>query len=496
MLIVDRSLRRSGVEWALRHLPSSLRREVKDSLAKLESENTHEGRADYDWYGGPCSCGEPLGDCEIHHRARQAQRPPSGDWRTWLVQAGRGYGKTRVGAEWVRDQVERGQAKRVALVAPTAADARDVMVEGVSGILAVCPPWNRPKYEPSKRRLTWPNGAIATTYSAEEPERLRGPQHDLAWLDEVGSWEQPEVLDNLRLGLRLGDNPRTLVTTTPRPTKIVKRIIAALSTTVTRGTTYDNKAHLADEFIAEIEAQYEGTRLGRQEIHAELLEVLEGVWFPLFDPARHVTDNAEYNPRLPVHVAIDCGTSKHTGAVFFQVVGADQPRCRINVFGDYHAQDLYSLENAEAIRDAVKLLTTTPIMPFGRCDVVRLDPASGAKSGTGPAAYNEYERVFPKVIKYWPQHRVLDGLDQIEVLLGSETKPTEIVIHPRCVHLIAAFNGYDRKKTKGEFESVPRDPNHPHEDLMDALRGGIRDVFPSGRKIKPVFPTRRPESFF
>ena len=136
--------------------------------------------------------------------ARPEQKAPEGDWRTWLYLAGRGAGKTRSGAEWIHEQVAAGR-RRIALVAPTAADVRDVMVEGESGILAVSPAGKRPTYEPSKRRLTWPNGAIATTYSAEEPERLRGPQHDCAWCDEMGAWRYPEAWDMLMFGLRLAE---------------------------------------------------------------------------------------------------------------------------------------------------------------------------------------------------------------------------------------------------------------------------------------------------
>ena len=152
--------------------------------------------------------------------ARPNQLPPPGDWQVWLLLAGRGFGKTRTLAEWVCQQAGSGQAGRIALVAATAADARDVLVEGQSGILAVSPPWFRPVYEPSKRRLTWPNGAMATTFSAEEPERLRGPQHGAAVCDELGAWSRPETWDMLQFGLRLGRYPRCLVATTPRPTKL------------------------------------------------------------------------------------------------------------------------------------------------------------------------------------------------------------------------------------------------------------------------------------
>ena len=207
--------------------------------------------------------------------ARPDQIMPAGDWIVWLLLAGRGFGKTRTGAETERAQVRDGRAKRIALVGPTAADVRDVMVEGASGLLAVSPSWERPLYEPSKRRLTWPNGAIATCFSADEPERLRGPQHDLAWCDELAAWRYPEAWDMLMLGLRLGQ-PRAIVTTTPKPTPLIRMLAAAPTTVLTRGSTRHNTANLAPAFLDAIVARYEGTALGRQEIDAELLEEADG----------------------------------------------------------------------------------------------------------------------------------------------------------------------------------------------------------------------------
>ena len=168
--------------------------------------------------------------------ARPNQLPPPGDWQVWLLLAGRGFGKTRTLAEWVCQQAASGQASRIALVGATAADARDVLVEGQSGILAVSPSWFKPVYESSKRRLTWPNGAITTTFSAEEPERLRGPQHDAAVCDELGAWSRPETRDMLQFGLRLGRHPRSLVATTPRPTRLIRELLAreGCGVTVTR----------------------------------------------------------------------------------------------------------------------------------------------------------------------------------------------------------------------------------------------------------------------
>lgn len=210
--------------------------------------------------------------------ARPNQLAPLGDWNVWLILAGRGFGKTMTLSEWVRGEVQAARAGRIALVAPTAADAREVLVEGPAGILAVSPPWNRPLYEPSKRRLTWPNGAMATTYSADEPERLRGPQHDAAVCDELAAWSYPESYDMLQFGLRQGNNPRCVVATTPKPVKLLKDLLAREGdgVVVTRGSTYENRSNLAPSFLSSIVRKYEGTRLGRQELLAELLEDVPG----------------------------------------------------------------------------------------------------------------------------------------------------------------------------------------------------------------------------
>lgn len=193
----------------------------------------------------------------------------------WLIQAGRGWGKSRTGGEWIIEQA-RTPGRRLALVGRTAADVRDVMVEGESGILNIAHPGERPVYYPSKRRLVWANGSQATTYSADEPNLLRGPQHHGAWADEVAAWQYPDAWDQLKFGLRLGTNPQVVVTTTPRPTDLIRDIIKDPSTVRTRGSTYDNKANLAASFFSAILTKYEGTRLGRQEIDGDLLEDTPG----------------------------------------------------------------------------------------------------------------------------------------------------------------------------------------------------------------------------
>jgi len=207
--------------------------------------------------------------------ARPEQIPPQGTWTYWLYLAGRGAGKSRAGAEWVREQVDKGK-KRIALVGPTAADTRDVMIEGESGLLSICPPWDKPEYEPSKRRVTWPSGAQAIAYSGDVPDRLRGPQHDAAWVDELAAFKYPEAWDMLLMGLRLGSHPQAVITTTPRPIKIIKDLLKDPNTVISRGTSFDNKANLAPAFFDQIIKRYEGTRLGRQELYAEILDDVPG----------------------------------------------------------------------------------------------------------------------------------------------------------------------------------------------------------------------------
>lgn len=252
--------------------------------------------------------------------------------------AGRGFGKTRTGAEYVRREVEEGRAGRVALVAATSADARDVIVEGQSGIVAVSPPWFEPTYEPSKRRLTWPNGAIATLYSADEPDRLRGPEHDLAWADELASWRYPDAWDMLLFGLRLGRNPRAVITTTPRPRPMIRELLSDPDAVVTRGSTFDNAANLAPKFLKKIIAKYEGTRLGRQELYAEVLDDVPGALWTraMLEATRH----RELPELVRVVVAIDPAVtsgedSDETGIV---VAGVDRDG-QFHVLADRSCRD-------------------------------------------------------------------------------------------------------------------------------------------------------------
>jgi phage terminase large subunit-like protein len=224
---------------------------------------------------------------EWREAARPEQLPPAGQWLTWAFVAGRGAGKTRAAAEWVQERALAEPGCRIALVGRTPADVRDVMIEGDSGILTTART-ERPVYQSTKRRLTWPNGSTAYAYSAEVPAQLRGPQHHYAWCDEPAAWtdaRKGDVLDtawnNLMLGLRLGQDPRCAATTTPKPVALIRTILDRASTVVTRGSTYDNLSNLAPAFREQVLTTYEGTRIGRQELLGELLEDVEGALWTL-----------------------------------------------------------------------------------------------------------------------------------------------------------------------------------------------------------------------
>jgi phage terminase large subunit-like protein len=266
---------------------------------------------------------------------RPEQQAPQGDWNIWAYIAGRGAGKTRTAAEWVREEAKyttTGQ-RRFALVARTAADVRDVIVEGESGIMNVTPPSERPLYEPSKRRLTWPNGNTATCFTADEPDSLRGPQFTHAWGDEIAAWRQtPDAagmtaFDNLRVGTRLGATPKIMVTTTPKRVPLLYKLIEESKTgrvVITRGSTLDNSGNLSGAYLDAITGVYAGTRLAQQEIYGEMLDSVEGaLWteelieagrqgaMPLGIPLRviGVDPSVAENPRDECGIVVCASTS-------------------------------------------------------------------------------------------------------------------------------------------------------------------------------------------
>jgi len=246
--------------------------------------------------------------------ARPDQKAPEGDWFTWLILAGRGWGKTRTGAEWVRGLAHEYPGCRIALVAETAADARDVMIKGDSGLLSVDPTLDQDSWSPTNRCLTWPNGSKAWTYNATEPDQLRGPQHHFAWADELAKYRYDQAMwDQIMFGLRLGDRPRVLVTTTPQPKKLIKTLAASPSTHVTRGATKDNLANLARSAVEQMYDRYEGTRLGRQELEGEILGDIPGALWT----RESIDDNRLQVPPEDlerVFVAVDPATSSEEGS--------------------------------------------------------------------------------------------------------------------------------------------------------------------------------------
>lgn len=302
-----------------RHVDLSRASLAERLVAELPEEQWQELLAEYD-------ADQLLYDWSFW--GRPAQQEPEGRWTTWIILAGRGFGKTRAGAQWVHGimtgttPLARGRYGRMAIVAETAADARDVLVQGESGILAISPPGFKPEYTPSLRKLEWPNGAQAHLYNAVEPDQLRGPQHDCAWCDELAKWRYAQdTWDQLQFGLRLGDDPRQLVTTTPRPIDIIRDLLDDDRevkpdgvVAVTRGTTYENISNLAPAFTRTVVKKYEGTRLGRQELNAEVLDDIPGALWTrkMLDEAR-LRAGVKHPPLARVVVAIDpSGTKGHS----------------------------------------------------------------------------------------------------------------------------------------------------------------------------------------
>jgi phage terminase large subunit-like protein len=288
--------------------------------------------------------------------ATAAQLPPAGDWRIWLLMGGRGSGKTRAGAEWVRSLVESGRAWRVALVGPTLGDVREVMIEGPSGLKAVASEGLRPAFNVSRRRLEWPNGAVGHVFSAEDPDSLRGPQFDAAWCDEIGAWKRDvDTWNMLMFGLRLGAGPRVAATTTPRASKLVMRLakLAGEAPTIkgyggvemTRAATRDNARNLAPGFIEAMEEEYAGTRLGRQELDGELIEDPAGAVFTraMIEAARVRVDEAGAMERVVVAVDPPAGV----GGAACGIVAAGLRASVVYVLRDASARGLRPLEWAE-----------------------------------------------------------------------------------------------------------------------------------------------------
>ena len=270
--------------------------------------------------------------------ARPKQLPPGGNWLFWLILAGRGFSKTRTGAQWVMHRAKHGPYFPIALVGQTKADVRDTMIEmGEGSILRNGPPDFRPKYEPSKRRLNWPNGMVAIAYSGDEPDQFRGPQHGSAWIDELAKFKYPlETMDNLEMGLRLGPDPRGVITTTPKPIRVIRDLLADEDVFVTTGSSYENISNLSPVFIKRIIKKYEGTTLGQQELHAQMLDEAPGALWTRKMIDRSRRKNAGDLVRIAVAVDPSVNKTGKGDACGIGVVGIDSRKpAHGYVLGDY-----------------------------------------------------------------------------------------------------------------------------------------------------------------
>ena len=367
--------------------------------------------------------------------ARAEQLPPPGDWQTWLVCAGRGFGKTRAGSEWVRLQAKRNPDARIALVGSSISEVRAVMVEGESGILATSPPRRMPVFEPSLKRISWPNGAQAQLYSAAEPEGLRGPQHSHAWCDEIAKWDIAggrgiRSWDNLMMGLRLGETPQVMATTTPRAVPLMRRLLEEAAdggVKITRGSTYDNAANLPERFVKEIRRAYGSTALGRQELDGEMIAEVEGALW-----SRHMLER--------------CRAAGTVEALARVVVGVDPPasargdECGIIVAG----------------------ITETGMgVVLADCTVARPTP-------------ERWARAVAEAARAWSADRVIAEANQGGEMVGSVLRAADITLPLKLVHAsrgkvaraepVAALYEADRMRHAGMFAKL--------EDQLCGLMAG------------------------
>ena len=346
------------------------------------------------------------------------------------------------------------------------------MIQGPSGILTIAPPWNRPRFEPSKRRLTWPNGAIAICLSADQPERARGLQFDRLWCDELCAWQYPQRMwETVLLCLRLGEQPRAVVTTTPKPIKLLERLLGDPTTRLSKETTFANARHLAPEFISEITAMYQGTRLGRQELEAEVLDTSETVRFPSLQPGPARRGAGRVRPR----------PARPPGHRLRPVAGTSAP-C-----GSRSASATAPPRAASAASSPSSPTTTPstgppPTTPWPSCSgrtrsaaaasiSVYLDPASTARSGVGPAARGEFARVLGERITA-PGRPIASSRASTRSRSSWAHRPASPISGstPGASFLIESFKTYRRAEQRGEILDTPADPQHPAEEAIDALR--------------------------
>ena len=460
------------LQEAMAAIPKEQATLVAKLLATLSPRERRKLRYMWELHARPKQMKPGLYDVGDNPTSRDVPRDPSRPWYVWLNMAGRGYGKTRVGAEFIRGEIEHAQRVlkkpiRCALVAPTAADCRDVMLEGDSGLLNICPPNNFPRYESSKRRLTWKDGSVAFLYSAEEAERLRGPQHHVAWADELAAWADPVATwDMLMFGMRLVRTkslpPQVCVTTTPKPRPPLRDIINKPTTILTTGSTYENRENLAPTFFDNVIEAYEGSRLGRQEIDGELLlDVMGALWSPaIIDQHRVKPDDVP--PLLRLLVAIDPSVSEEEKAATGIVAGGIAENGHVYVLEDQSLQGTPAEWARRAVATAIRL-----------------------KADGLVAEVNNGGALVKEVLKTALADRTLFRYEEVHASRGKITRaePVSALYERGLVHHVGMF-----KKLEDEMVGYsPAMAGKMLVDRMDALvwlvtKLAVRDVQSASRR--------------
>ncbi|CAN5950631.1 unnamed protein product [Sphagnum jensenii] len=403
--------------------------------------------------------------------ARPNQKAPPGSWNTWLVLAGRGFGKTRMGSEWIREGVcgttpmSSGPKawSRIALVAETAADARDVMVLGDSGILAVHPKDFRPEWSPTNRCLTWPNGARAWVYNATEPDQLRGPQHHAAWVDELAKFRyMQETWDQLQFGLRLGLHPQALVTTTPRPVPLIKKLILDVDTVVTRGATLDNQSNLASNTVKQLYDRYGGTRLGRQELEGEILSDIPGALWnrDTIDQSRISVPPDDLDR---VYVAVDPAVSNNEGSDEHGIVVVGLARDKDGYARGYVLEDGTVRGNPEDwARKAVSLYR------FWSADKIIAEKNQGGDMVL--STLKAVDRSVPVELVHASRGKVV------------RAEPISALYEQGRVHHVGRFDALEDQMCMFSIDNIR---THGSPDRVDALVWGLTKIFDkiTGRRL-------------
>lgn len=388
--------------------------------------------------------------------ARPKQLPPPGDWKTWIVRAGRGFGKTRTGAGWVHQRALEHPGRWIALVAKTPADARDYMIEGPGGILKNTHPDEQPIYQSTIRRLTWPNGSWATIYSSEGPDQLRGFSGDTAWMDEFAKWSNPrECWDNLQFGMRepSGDQPRVIITTTPRPLPLLSEIESSPTTVTVVGSSYENRANLAPSWFRDTLSAYEGTALGRQEIFAEILDEVEGQVYSNY--SRNPYPDGNVDPSVT-----DTGAELLVGMDFN--VHPMAAVIAVRVGDECHVLDAVELKTANTEIVCAELSRRYP----GRTIIACPDPAGKQRRTSAAVGVTDYTIIQRAGFEVRAPNRappVEDRVNNTQAMLRQGTR-RRLRIHSRAKPLLKALSGLTYKEGTNM-----RDKGSGYDHICDAL---------------------------